>query len=352
MTLLRLLIFILLTCFTSGFHTIAQENEQETEETVSEEGEAEEGETEEETPEAEIETVKAVRNPRLDLPPPTTITYAQQDTQDIQRTLEPDHYRTVTVEDKEALFIISEANIALTKGVAIIIGESGRNSLSQHALSELVPSLNDYGWVTILVPAPNYGYSARNGDYLPEKDETATEDAQAPQEDTTLNASTEINDNPVYPFQGLTTIQESDFTNHEDQMLALMQEVVEYSSTYPGFFLVVAQGSSAAWLAKIYSEQKLPQPDALVAISPNWPEQRYNKNLPEYIAQVTAPVLDVYNQWDNDWTKKSAKKRAIAAERALKLHYRQREIIGQPYDKQQFIYLAKEIYGWLTYMGW
>lgn len=355
---MRITPFFFLLFLILGTSSWAQENGAETEQEPVEETET--TETEEEPEAEESEKPLAKRNPRLDLPPPTSITYANQEVIDIQRILEPDHYEKVQFNNKEAIFIINEANIALTKGVAIIVGDAGRNSLSRYALSELVKPLNDYGWVTIMVPAPTSAFTTRNGEHqdtLPDNPITnpdaapATAPATAPV--TAPNDQTAAIESPTFrPSQGVTQISELDFNDHESQMLALMQEVVEYSSTYPGFFLVIAQGTSSAWLAKIYSEEKLPQPDALVAISPNWPERQYNKQLPEYIAQMEAPVLDVYNQWDNNWTKKAAKDRAIASERALKLHYRQRELIGQYYDNQQFIYLAKEIYGWLTYMGW
>ncbi|UAA38103.1 DUF3530 family protein [Paraneptunicella aestuarii] len=282
---------------------------------------------------------------RANLPPPVNIAITEQIKADIQRSIEPDFYRTTLVGEEEILVVINEANIALTKGVAIIVSESGVNSLNKFALASLVEPMNDHGWVTILVPAPTLGL--RGYQQPPPTDANAM--MNNGQNDIQVNANNKEN---IAPYYQSPLIHEDDFKAHEQHMLQLMQSIVQYSSNYPGFFLVIAQGTSAAWLAKIYSEQQIPQPDAFVAISANWPEHKYNKELPEYIAQMHAPVLDIYNRWDTEWTTKTAKKRSIAAERALKLHYRQREIVGQSFDHNQFIYLSKEIYGWLTYMGW
>ncbi len=284
-------------------------------------------------------TSSAQRNPRLDLPPPNVIELTKQLNNDIQRRIDADYYQRVDINGIEQLFVISEAHTALVKGVAVIVAETGRNSLSRYALAELVEPMNATGWVTILVPAPTFAFEP-----LAHENLNQNENAPTVEDDTT---------GPIkHPFESRELISQLEFDTHQTHMVALMESVVNISSAYPGFFLVVAQGTSAAWLTKIYAEQTNSQPDALVAISPYWPDYQYNKQLPKWLAQVPAPVLDIFNSWDNTWIKQTAPNRVIEAQRGLKLHYRQREIVGQPYDKQQFVYVAKEIYGWLTHMGW
>lgn len=351
--LITLVAFMLFTActFAQEQQQAPQEQEQATQEQQenSDTSEETQGSNEESSSEASTEETAAVEPMRkfpnrADLPPPVNIAITEQIKADIQRSIEPDAYRTTLVGEEEILVVINEANIALTKGVAIIVSESGVNSLNKFALASLVEPMNDHGWVTILVPAPTLGL--RGYQQSPKTDANTMKDGQNSDPINMGNKET------IAPYYQAPLIHEDDFKAHEQHMLQLMQSIVQYSSNYPGFFLVIAQGTSAAWLAKIYSEQQIPQPDAFVAISANWPEHKYNKQLPEYIAQMPAPVLDIYNRWDTEWTTRTAKKRSIAAERALKLHYRQREIVGQSFDHNQFMYLSKEIYGWLTYMGW
>jgi hypothetical protein len=131
-----------------------------------------------------------------------------------------------------------------------------------------------------------------------------------------------------------------------------MQSLLDKSAEYPGFVVVVSEGTTAAWLAKMYDEQLITEPDAFVSISAYWPQIELNDQIAGYLANTSFPVLDLYSQWDNKWTITTAEKRRIAAVRALKLHFRQTELIGVPIGQGQHQYLTKQIIGWLTFMGW
>lgn len=307
---------------------------------------------------------------RLSLPPPTNLRYAQQQKWDIERTISADAFETTLVNNEEVLFVINEANLAITKGVAVIIGEAGSNSLSHLSMSQLVEPLNDFGWVTVLVSAPTVAFTGEHNELIPDMPSVpntngAATDTPPDANAQTSNAQTSNADpaassttntampaQPVFPQTEAQVFQNTDFLRHETQLVALMEQVVTYSSRYPGFFLVIAKGTTSAFLAKLYAEEKIGQPDAFVTLGTYWPERPRNKALAKYLGEIETPVLDLYNSWDNGWTKTTAKLRRIEAERALKLHYRQREIVGQAYDSEQYQYIAKEIYGWLTYMGW
>ena len=109
------------------------------------------------------------------------------------------------------------------------------------------------------------------------------------------------------------------FVKHQQQLISLLQAASEKSQEYPGFFLVISKGTSAAWLSKIYTEKKLATPDAFVTISPYWPDRKYNQRLPEWIANTPMPVLDLYSSDDNGWAQKTVAQREIAAIKSLKL---------------------------------
>lgn len=291
---------------------------------------------------------------RLSLPPPTNLRYAQQQKWDIERTIAADAYEMALVNNEEILFVINEANLAITKGVAILIGEAGHNSLSQGAMSQLAEPLNDYGWVTVMVPAPTTAFSGEHNELIADTDMTTASQTTEPKPNSSaMDTSVPMSSASIaLPQTGTAVFEDTNLLRHEEHLIALMEQVVTYSSRYPGFFLVIAKGTTAAFLAKLYSEQRIGQPDALVALGAYWPEQDKNKKLAKYLGEIETPVLDLYNSSDTTWAKITAKQRRIGAERALKLHYRQREIVGQAYDSEQYRYIAKEIYGWLTYMGW
>jgi hypothetical protein len=64
------------------------------------------------------------------------------------------------------------------------------------------------------------------------------------------------------------------------------------------------------------------------------------------------PVLDLYSSWDNAWAQQTVTPREVATIKALKLQYRQRELLGFNMHQQHSAYIAKEIYGWISHMGW
>lgn len=260
----------------------------------------------------------------------------QQITMDIQRSQFADSFETLLAGEREIVIVEQASNTPLTRGVAVLIGESGHGPFSQHNLTELATLLNDYGWVTMTMPAPTAVFFDKK---------PATEMA-----DEGNNA--EMEEKTVHPKSGLVAVDQKEFEQQEQQLMLQLQAIVPKTQQYPGFFLVIAQGTSAAWLSKIYSEKKLGLPDALVVVSPYWPERDYNMLLPQLISATEMPVLDVYSRWDNEWSHNTFLKRKVAAEKALKLHYRQRELIGQTLDTEQYKLLSKEIYGWLTHMGW
>lgn len=255
----------------------------------------------------------------------------QQYRLDIERSLDGDEYEILLAGENEILLVINDSHTPITKGVVVLVNDYGQPPLGQFTLASLITHLNDTGWVTMLMPAPS------NALY-----------PEAPPEDSTNT----IDENLLRPFNQAKVLSEQNFTQQEQGLVSQMRAIVNKSEAYPGFFMVISQGTSAAWLTKLYAENQLETPDAFITISPYWPQKIMNKKLPELMAQTSMPVLDIYNQWDNSWTLSTRKDRKVAAVKGLKMHYRQREIIGQNYDAQQFTYIGKEIYGWLTYMGW
>jgi hypothetical protein len=214
--------------------------------------------------------------------------------------------------------------------------------------------MNKIGWVTILIPAPDIGFIPITipEAVLEENQETTSEEETkilADTQETSLGApllDLDISQSAV------TTIDNQAVVKHEQQLVSLLQAVFEKSQEYPGYFLVISKGTSAAWLSKIYAEKTLVSPDAFVMVSPYWPDRKHNQRLPEWIAITPMLVLDLHSSWDNGWARKTVSRRQIAAVKALKLQYRQRELLGFTMHQQHSAYIGKEIYGWISHMGW
>ena len=273
---------------------------------------------------------------------------------DIQRELFADTYKNFDIDGQSIIYVLQENTTAITRGVAVMIADSSIPILGQEGFSNLANEMNKIGWVTILIPAPDIGFIPITipEAVLEENQETTSEEETkilADTQETSLGApllDLDISQSAV------TTVDNQVFVKHEQQLVSLLQAVFEKSQKYPGYFLVISKGTSAAWLSKIYAEKTLVSPDAFVMVSPYWPDRKHNQRLPEWIAITPMPVLDLHSSWDNGWARKTVSRRQIAAVKALKLQYRQRELLGFTMHQQHSAYIGKEIYGWISHMGW
>ncbi|WP_133471430.1 DUF3530 family protein [Paraglaciecola marina] len=287
------------------------------------------------------------------------ISEAAPDTQllkrlDLERTLFSEQYEKFVLNNQDILYVMQENTTAITLGVAVMIAESGTSVIGQNGLRPLATQLNDLGWVTILMPAPDVAFLPSLQEPLKPDSPQSAEQAGGEVTEST-SAKDEIAEFPPPRNRSRSVesqLNKAAFLKHEEELIALLQESATRAANYPGFFLVIAQGTSAAWMTKIYAEKRLETPDALVTISPFWPDRKLNDTLPTLIAQTPMPVLDLYSESDNEWSLQTVKHREVSAIKALKLQYRQRKMLGFTNINHSSLYLSKEIYGWTSYMGW
>ncbi|WP_407636142.1 DUF3530 family protein [Paraglaciecola polaris] len=283
---------------------------------------------------------------------------------DVQRQLFPDRAKILQVNNASVPMIESQNTTANLNGVAILVGESGRSPVSQQNLAMLTTYLNDLGWVTMQISPPTIGFEPDLPDAASrEVNEQSTE---SPNAESTSTATTENQSSgqteqqaqakketpPSSPQYQVHSISNAHFLVHEQQLRELMQVTMQRAQTYSGFRLIIAQGSSAAWLIKIYAEKQIPIPDAMVAISAFWPQRNLNSLIANYTANTEMPMLDIYSQQDNNWSLISASERGSTASKNLKLDYRQRQLTSAFNTQTDSAFLSKEIYGWLHYLGW
>jgi hypothetical protein len=251
-------------------------------------------------------------------------------TDDVKRRFSENRFDILLAGEQEVAVIIQESTVAISKGAVIMLSDTGQTPLGSRSLDSVATLLNQYGWATLLAAPPIIGLSQETSD----------------------NAQENNTNIEVLPTDGLQAIVQENFDTHQQQLQLLMQSLLDKSTEYPGFVVVVSEGTTAAWLAKMYNEQLVTEQDAFVSLSAYWPQIELNDQIAGYLANTSFPVLDMYSQWDNKWTITTAEKRRIAAVKALKLHFRQTELIGVPIGQGQHQYLTKQIIGWLTFMGW
>lgn len=300
--------------------------------------------------------------------------------QDLQHSLFAEQYRTILAGEREVTVVIREGEKPVTQGVAILMGEAGYSPLGRTNLAPLAPLLNQYGWVTASMAAPQLESLAldeepsTDGDVPaaaaseqpetvqlpePESEQVQTDEATAP--DDLTEAEQPQADTPtqqqgtaplVHPRTLNAGIDPEQARLQTTAVTLQIESALQLANEYGGFRLLVVQGTTAAAVLSALSDNSMTAPDALVVIAPFWPEREINARIPAQLAATEMPVLDIYSQWDSKWSKIHRHYRQVEANKVLKLHYRQRELIGPVINDQQYHLLSKEIYGWLTHMGW
>ncbi|MGJ8679382.1 DUF3530 family protein [Paraglaciecola sp.] len=280
---------------------------------------------------------------------------------DLERSLFPEDYKSMQSGDKQVFYVEHENNTAITRGVAILISDIGTSMVSQQGLAPLAAELNKIGWATVLLSAPELPIemdtaAKEQGEETSETEAvepaSSNEEPPATSPATTEGASTDSTADTIHNKTLVSKLTDAEFDKQQEAFVSLLKVGVNKAGEYPGFYLVIAQGSSAAWITKVFSEFKSNIPDAFVAVSPFWPDREYNQKLPKIMAKTPMPVLDIYSQSDNSWALQTVKQRELAAIKSLKLLYRQRPLIGANQHTQKSRYLSKEIHGWLSHMGW
>lgn len=264
---------------------------------------------------------------------------------DMQQSRPQDTFESLLAGETQVPMVVQEAETTISKGVAVILTEAGQGPLYHQGVAPLANELNKVGWVTFSIPAP-----------ILKSSQQAPANSQGQADTQVANEQSANMTDPQKPlarFESVKQISEQQIQSQQQQIQLLMRAAASRATDFAGFFMVVSQGASAAWLTKLYSEGRLESPDALVAVGPYWPDRKLNNELASLLANTSMPVLDITSQWDNTWAQQTHEQRRIAARKSLKLHYRQRQLLDVPLaEHQQFAYLAKEIYGWVTHMGW
>jgi hypothetical protein len=159
---------------------------------------------------------------------------------DIQRGLFSDAYQTFEIDEQPIIYVLQENTTAITRGVAVLIADSGIPIVGQEGFAALANELNKIGWVTLLLPAPDIGFMPTiEQQAAVEDEETTTAEIEPPisSEEAVTSPSAPILDLDINK-SAVTTIQDLAFIKHEQQLVSLLQAAFEKSQEYPGFFLV------------------------------------------------------------------------------------------------------------------
>lgn len=286
---------------------------------------------------------------------------AQQHAEDISHFIPNNQIKFLPTGDQEFIALYQEQHAGLTKGTAIIVPDIEQPIYQQAAISSLYDKLNDYGWNSLLLTMPDSLIEIIEDDAASENDtnneqpaSTNTEvDTVADTADETAATESEAKDPNLQLKSYYTEPQYTEKNNGliRDEIQRRLSAAFDFATTAPGYFLVICQGKSCAWLVDIITTSGQFNPDALIMLSAFMPQQDLNDKLAEQVSTSEFAILDLYQRSDNNWILKNVEQRKRLSKKNFKIDFRQRQMqIGVNYFGQQSRTL-KEIYGFITYLG-
>ncbi len=274
---------------------------------------------------------------------------------DFSKQFHEDEYETFLFKNDEQIYFVMDSNTAFRKGTILMLPDTYGKNLHLAYVKPLANQLADAGWQVILTFLPKSTYDvdeqvASNNDASTTGDDSSpadnTNDAQASNDN--VASDKELTTVSINPMSGASNFTLAQATSCADKSSSYIKSILSSAKNLGARRIIAAQGMSAYCLLKA----NVSDANGLVLMSPYAPNRELNNELPELIANSPLPVLDLVSDWDSRWALATKKQRKISAIRQIKTHYRQRTIVGTTLSPIQSQYLSKEIYGWLSYLGY
>jgi hypothetical protein len=252
---------------------------------------------------------------------------------DADQHFAPDELKILLAGDTDFYVLFRDDMTGRPRGVALLVPDWGQNALNTRGIDFLRTSLNEYGWVTLSMTVPQASDPVFNTKI------------------TILPAGSQPAPTVISSKQPLNFADEGFMAQYEFQLKMRMMALTAEAENYQGYFVVIAQGSSAAVLASLYAKEELDEPEALILLSANAPNMAQNQLLNQNIAATAIPTLDIYQSRDSRWIHKNVIARRKLAKKQFKVAYRQKELHGDISYHNQNQRMLKIVYGWLSRMG-
>ena len=252
---------------------------------------------------------------------------------DIDHQFQADELKMLTAGGDDFYTLYRDDMTGRPRGVALLVPDWSQHAASSRGLDYLREKLPEYGWVTYSMTVP----VSKEQVYT-----TATQGSASQPVDTSK---------PPGRIEPLRLVDEAYMEQYELQMQMRMQALIEQAQNHQGYFIVIAQGSSAAVLASLYAKEALEEPQAMILLSAAMPDLALYKKLNQDITINPIPTLDIYQSRDGRWIKQNVKKRKQLARKNFKAVYRQKELYGDISYLNQNHRLFRQIYGWLSHLG-
>ena len=277
---------------------------------------------------------------------------------DIERYFQPDELVKLLAGEQDFYALYRDDLTGRPRGVAILIPDWGLHAANNRGIESLRTQLPDLGWVTLSMTVPSTlepVYIQKVANKVNREQPNNENSTQSPtQNPSSAPFETSNPNNRVKPYkipEPLRILDESQFQQYELNVKLRLQAIINEAQNHQGYFIVIAQGSSAAAVASIYAKEELEMPEALILLSPNLPDRALASKMNQDITTNPIPTLDIFPSLSSRGLLQSAKLRRKLAKKNFKVSYRQQKVFGDISQFNRNRKLLKSIYGWLSSLG-
>ena len=299
-------------------------------------------------------TITVQKRPKISKPKPQEY-YINSD---IERYFQPDELIKLLAGEQDFYALFRDDLTGRPRGVAILIPDWGLHAANNRGIESLRTHLPDLGWVTLSMTVPStlepvHIHKVTN---KVNSEQSNTENStSAPAQNASSSTSEISNSNAkMMPYKvpkPLRILDESQFQQYELNIKLRLQALINEAQNHQGYFIVIAQGSSAAAVASIYAKEELELPEALILLSPNLPDRTLASKMNQDITINSIPTLDIFSSSSSRSLLQSAKLRRKLAKKNFKVSYRQQKVFGDISQFNRNRKLLKSVYGWLSSLG-
>ena len=163
-------------------------------------------------------------------------------------------------------------------GLAIIVPALGERADAPGLASYLRRELNNAGWATLALTPPE---SADTNTKIDTGIETGNQLTKQPEQASDIQ---------------LTAEQIAKTKLQQEFMLASMAQLDALGKHFSGKRMLVTMGDSANLIIELLASKRLPMPDLMVIVNPYSELESVNKTLPERLAALAIPILDIQSK--------------------------------------------------------
>lgn len=276
---------------------------------------------------------------------------------DIERYFQPDELIKLLAGEQDFYALFQDDLTGRPRGVAILIPDWGLHAANNRGIESLRTHLPDLGWVTLSMTVPSTLEPVYIHNPLTLQNNSQTTDTGNNTENNTGSSPSQNsapNPRKIQPYkkpESLRVLDENKFQEYQIAIKLRLQSLIMEAQNHQGYFIVIAQGSSAAAVASIYAKEELELPEALILLSPNIPDRALAAQMNQNITINSIPTLDIYPSSSSRSLLFNANLRRKLAKKNFKISYRQQKVFGDISQFNRNRKLLKSVYGWLTSLG-